>query len=118
PGREVANYDFVAERLADPVGFDHEPPRGSALTDAEPDIALHTARFAALLTHTLQLGYAADVALTARRDAAVHPALFARDLAVELVPLDLLLLEYFVPPGLEGTEALLEPPRDAPVEPN
>ena len=44
--------------------------------------------------------------------------LFAGDATVELLPLDLLLLEFLVPPRLERAEALVEPVRCAAIEPD
>ncbi len=76
------------------------------------------ALFADFLAHGAQLADAAHVALAPSGDAAMHPLVFADDLAVELMPLDFFFFQHLVAPVLERRKALLETARLPAVEPN
>ena len=59
----------------------------------------------------VQIAEPALVARAPRGDAVAQPVLLARDLAVELVAVELLLRQHLVAPGLELAEAAVQPPR-------
>ena len=68
--------------------------------------------------HRIERPHPALVALAARGDAVAQPVGLGGELAVELVPVALLLLEDGVAAGLEIGKAAIDSARDAAVEPN
>ena len=117
---EVADEAEIAVALGDLVHFDHLPARFFRVVQGEPHIGLDAVL---LRAHTLaaqreQPFEPALVALSPRAHAIAQPMLLTDDLPVELVARSLLLFENAVPPGLERSKALVEPPRGAAVEPD
>src|SRR6185437_4371487 len=117
---EVAHHGEAAIALGDAPCLDHLPARLSRLLHRE----LHVAgcavgqRVSALAAKREQALEAALVALPARAHAVAEPVLLLHDAAVELVAGNLLGLEDRIAPGLEAGKAVVEPPRDAAVEPD
>src|SRR3954454_18275293 len=72
---------------------------------------------AALVAQRVEIAEPLDVALAPARDAVAQPVLLVDDLAVELVLVALFFREHLVAPGLEGTEAAVDLPDLAAVEP-
>lgn len=104
--------------LGDVAGLDHEAPRGFGIGGLHADAAHRAAHLAPVLAQLVQVAEAADVALAPGGDPVAQPVLLGGDLAVELVLVPLLLLEEGVAPRLEAGEALVDPARLAPVEPD
>ena len=71
-----------------------------------------------LLPQRLQAGDAADIALPPGGNAVAHPMLFGLDLAVEFLPVALLLRQHLVAPVLERCKAAIEVARLAAVDPH
>ena len=100
------------------IGLDDQLAGGAGVGRRHLDLAEGAPRLAPLLAHRAEFADAPHVALAPRGDAVAHPVLLGDDAPVELVPFGLLLLEDSVAPGLEGSEALLQPARRAAIEPD
>ncbi len=70
-----------------------------------------------LLAHGMKVAEPTHVALAPCGHAVAEPIGLRRELPVELVPIEFLLLQHGVPPGLEMREAPIHPARQAAVEP-
>ena len=117
--RKVAHDTVLSPQLLEiRLGVDDARAAFLALGHGHLDRAGDLELLAAARAQGAQLGETALVALAPRADAIADPVLFHRDLAVELVTLDLLLREHLVAPGLEEREAALQSARHAAVEPH
>ena len=99
-------------------GFDDELARELGLRERHRGKSRGPALLAKFRPHRIERPHPALVALAARGDAVAQPVGLGGELAVELVPVALLLLEDGVAPGLEIGKAAIDPARDPAVEPD
>src|SRR4051812_24888790 len=115
--REAVDDLSLAIGPADILGLDDELAGLVGLGSREVGVARRAAMGAALVAQRVEIAESLDVALAAARDAVTQPVLLVDDLAVELVLVALFLREHLVAPSLEGTEAAVDLPDLAAVEP-
>ena len=117
PNAGIGYYGVALERLRNADGLDDEFARGRTFRRGHRHVAGDLAGLALLLPHLREQRDTANIALAPAGDAAVHPLLFARDFAIELMRFELLFLQHLVAPRFEHAEALLVAPGDTAVEP-
>src|SRR4051812_13344402 len=117
PDREAVDDLSLAIGPADILGLDDELAGLVGFGSREVGVARRAAMGAALVAQCVEIAEPLDVAFAAARDAVAQPVLLVDDLAVELVLVALFLREHLIAPSLEGTEAAVDLPDLAAVEP-
>src|SRR3954471_16201305 len=117
PDREAVDDLSLAIGPADILGLDDELAGLVGFGSRDVGVARRAAMGAALVAQCVEIAEPLDVAFAAARDAVAQPVLLVDDLAVELVLVALFLREHLIAPGLEGTEAAVDLPDLAAVEP-